>query len=118
MEFAASLPPELKLKGLQSKYLLKRAFSPLLPREILNRKKMGFGVPIDRWLRNELKDFTYDIMLENRTIQRGFFRREAVQLLIDEHMAKHADHSYRIWTLLFLELWYRMFIDKTRVLGI
>jgi asparagine synthase (glutamine-hydrolysing) len=118
MEFAASLPPELKLKGLQSKYLLKRAFSPLLPREILNRKKMGFGVPIDRWLRNELKDFTYDIMLENRTIQRGFFRREAVQLLIDEHMTKHADHSYRIWTLLFLELWYRMFIDKTRVLGI
>ena len=118
MEFAASLPPELKLKGLQSKYLLKKAFSSLLPREILNRKKMGFGVPIDRWLRNELKDFTYDIMLENRTIQRGLFRREAVQLLIDEHMAKHADHSYRIWTLLFLELWYRMFIDKTRVLGI
>jgi asparagine synthase (glutamine-hydrolysing) len=118
MEFAASLPPELKLKGLQTKYLLKRAFSPLLPREILNRKKMGFGVPIDRWLRNELKDFTYEIMLENRTIQRGLFRREAVQLLIDEHMAKQADHSYRIWTLLFLELWYRMFIDKTRVLGI
>jgi asparagine synthase (glutamine-hydrolysing) len=118
MEFAASLPPELKLKGLQTKYLLKRAFSPLLPREILNRKKMGFGVPIDRWLRNELKDLTYDIMLENRTIQRGLFRREAVQLLIDEHMAKYADHSYRIWTLLFLELWYRMFIDKTSVLGI
>ena len=117
MEFAASLPPELKLKGLQSKYLLKRAFSPLLPREILNRKKMGFGVPIDRWLRNELKDLTYDILLENRTIQRGLFRREAVQLLIDEHMAKHADHSYRIWTLLFLELWYRMFIDKTSRAG-
>ena len=78
---------------------------------------MGFGVPIDRWLRNELKDLTYDIMLENRTIQRGLFRREAVQLLIDEHMAKHADHSYRIWTLLFLELWYRMFIDKTSGVG-
>ena len=118
MEFAASLPPELKLNGLQSKYLLKQAFSPLLPREILTRGKMGFGVPLDRWLRSELKDLIYDILLENRTIERGLFRREAVQLLLDEHIAKRADNSYRIWTLLFLELWYRMFVDQTRVLGI
>jgi asparagine synthase (glutamine-hydrolysing) len=118
MEFAASLPPELKLKGLQSKYLLKQAFSSVLAPEILDRRKMGFGVPLDRWLRNELRELTYDILLENRAIQRGLFRKDAVQLLIDEHMAKQADHSYRIWTLLFLELWYRMFIDKTAVPGI
>ena len=118
MEFAASLPPEMKLKGLQSKYILKQAFAPLLPGEVINRNKMGFGVPLDRWLRGELKDMTFDIMLEQRTIQRGIFRREAVQLLLDEHMAKRADNSYRIWTLLFLELWYRMFIDKSQVLGI
>jgi asparagine synthase (glutamine-hydrolysing) len=118
MEFAASLPPKLKLKGLQSKYILKQAFSSVLSREVLGRRKMGFGVPIDRWLRNELKDLTYDILLENRAVQRGLFRKDAVQLLIDEHMAKRADHSYRIWTLLFLELWYRMFIDKTAVPGI
>lgn len=118
MEFAASLPPKLKLKGLQSKYILKQAFSSVLSREVLGRRKMGFGVPIDRWLRNELRELTYDILLENRTIQRGLFRKDAVQLLIDEHMAKRADHSYRIWTLLFLELWHRMFIDKTAVPGI
>lgn len=118
MEFAASLPPKFKLKGLQSKYLLKLAFSSVLPREVLGRRKMGFGVPIDRWLRNELRELTYDILLENRAIQRGLFRKDAVQLLIDEHMAKRADHSYRIWALLFLELWHRMFIDKTAVPGI
>jgi asparagine synthase (glutamine-hydrolysing) len=118
MEFAASLPPGMKLRGLQSKYIIKQAFAPLLPAEIISRHKMGFGVPIDRWLRSELKDMARDILLGERAIQRGIFRREAVQLLVDEHLAKRADNSYRIWTLLFLELWYRMFIDKSAVLGV
>jgi asparagine synthase (glutamine-hydrolysing) len=118
MEFAAALPPELKLSGITSKYLLKKAFSPLLPRSVLNRKKMGFGVPIDRWLRTELKELTYQILLEKRTVERGLFKEQAVRMLINEHMLKRADHSYRIWTLLFLELWYRMFIDKRAVLGV
>jgi asparagine synthase (glutamine-hydrolysing) len=118
MEFAAALPPELKLNGIASKYLLKKAFSPLLPRSVLYRKKMGFGVPIDRWLRTELKELTYQILLEKRTVERGLFKEQAVRMLINEHMLKRADHSYRIWTLLFLELWYRMFIDKRAVLGV
>jgi len=118
MEFAASLPPHLKLNGIQSKYLLKKAFSSLLPRSVLHRKKMGFGVPIDRWLRNELKELTYQILLEKRTVERGLFKQQAVRMLVDEHMLKRADNSYRIWALLFLELWYRMFIDKSNVLGV
>ena len=118
MEFAAALPPHLKLNGIQSKYILKKAFSSVLPRSVLYRKKMGFGVPIDRWLRNELKELTYQILLEKRTVERGLFKEQAVRMLIDEHMLKRADNSYRIWALLFLELWYRMFIDKSTVLGV
>ncbi len=118
MEFAAALPPHLKLNGIQSKYLLKNAFSSVLPRSVLYRKKMGFGVPIDRWLRNELKELTYQILLEKRTVERGLFKEQAVRMLIDEHMLKRADNSYRIWALLFMEVWYRMFIDKRSVLGV
>jgi len=118
MEFAAALPPHLKLNGIQSKYLLKKAFSSVLPRSVLYRKKMGFGVPIDRWLRNELKELTYQILLEKRTVERGLFKEQAVRMLIDEHMLKRADNSYRIWALLFMEVWYRMFIDKRSVLGV
>ena len=118
MEFAAALPPHLKLNGIQSKYILKKAFSSVLPRSVLYRKKMGFGVPIDRWLRNELKELTYQILLEKRTVERGLFKEQAVRMLIDVHMLKRADNSYRIWALLFLELWYRMFIDKSAVLGV
>ncbi len=118
MEFAASLPPHLKLRGVQSKYLLKKAFAHLLPDEVLYRKKMGFGVPLDRWLRNELKQMTREILLEKRTVERGLFREKAIHQLIEEHQTRRADHSYRIWALLFLELWQRMFIDKSAVLGI
>lgn len=118
MEFAAALPPHYKLNGLQSKYLLKKAFASLLPATVLHRKKMGFGVPIDRWLRKELKDITCQILLEKRSIERGLFKEQAVRMLIDEHLSKRTDNSYRIWTLLFLELWFRMFIDKRSVTGI
>jgi asparagine synthase (glutamine-hydrolysing) len=90
----------------------------MLPREVLYRKKMGFGVPISRWLRSDLKQPAYDILLDSRTIGRGYFKREAVQQLLDDHVSMRADHSYRLWALLWLELWHRMFVDKSDVLGI
>jgi asparagine synthase (glutamine-hydrolysing) len=118
MEFAAALPPGLKLRGSQTKYFLKRAFADLLPREIRERRKMGFGVPLHRWLRQELKQPAYDILLGSRSIGRGYFKPAAVRQLLDEHIGLRADHSYRIWALLLLELWHRMFIDRSEVLGI
>jgi asparagine synthase (glutamine-hydrolysing) len=118
MEFAARLPADLKLRGSQGKFLLKKAFEPMLPPEILYRKKMGFGVPINRWLRTDLKQPAYDILLDSRTIGRGYFKREAVRRMFDEHIALQADHSYRLWALLWLELWHRMFVDKSDVLGL
>lgn len=113
MEFAASLPPDLKLRGIETKYLLKQTLSDLVPREILHRKKMGFGVPLDVWFRNDLREMAYDVLLDQKSVERGYFRKEYVSKMLDEHVSRLYDHSYRIWALLFLELWHRMFIDET-----
>ena len=113
MEFAASLPPNLKLRGMETKFLLKHTLSDIVPQEILQRKKMGFGVPLDVWFRNDLKEMAYDVLLDQKSIERGYFRKEYVSKMLDEHVSKQYDHSYRIWALLFLELWHKMFVDGT-----
>jgi asparagine synthase (glutamine-hydrolysing) len=113
MEFAASLPADLKLRGMETKYLLKHTLSDIVPKEILHRKKMGFGVPIDVWFRNDLKEMAYDLLLGKRCVERGYFKKESVQRLLDEHVSEQYDHSYRIWALLFMELWHKMFIDES-----
>lgn len=113
MEFAASIPSNLKLKGLNNtKYILKKAFSDFLPRPILHRKKMGFGVPVANWLKNELRDYTRDILLSRRSLERGYFRKKYLESMVDEHIHGWYDHGDRLWALLNLELWHRTFIDK------
>jgi asparagine synthase (glutamine-hydrolysing) len=111
MEFTAAIPSELKLKGGAAKFILKEALRGTLPDEILFREKMGFGVPIDCWFRNELKETAYDTLLSDRAIQRGYFRKDAVRKILDEHMAYRWNWQYPIWNLLMLELWHRAFID-------
>lgn len=118
MEFAASLPPRMKLRGRQTKYILKKAFERILPPSVLYRRKMGFGVPLQRWFRNELRELAYSVLLDARTVSRGYFRSDQVRRLLDEHTNLQADHSYRLWALLWLELWHRIFIDKDRALGV
>ena len=112
MELVAGIPPHFKLKGTRTKFILKKAFKDFLPDAIFKRRKMGFGVPVSRWFRNELKDYVYDILLDPRTLNRGYFRREGVQRLLNDHIALRYDHSSKIWALLFLEMWFRVFIDK------
>lgn len=112
MESVAGIPSHLKLKGTVGKFILKKAFSDLLPEAILRRKKMGFGVPVSKWFRKELKEYVYQILLDERTIRRGYFKRESIQRLLDDHVALRYDHSTKIWTLLFLETWFRVFFDK------
>ncbi|MFY9555306.1 MAG: asparagine synthase (glutamine-hydrolyzing) [Blastocatellia bacterium] len=111
MEFAASLPAGYKVRGLRTKSLLKRALKGVLPDETLNRRKMGFGVPISHWFRNELKEFLADALLSNRSIQRGYFESEVVRHLLEEHVSCRRDYAPQLWTLLMLELWHREFID-------
>lgn len=112
VEFAASLPSALKFRRGRGKRLLKRAFGDLLPAQIWTRPKMGFGVPVDHWFRDELRDMTRDVLLDQTARQRGIFRPEAVEQLIDEHQSRKFDHAYRLWALLFLELWQREWVDR------
>jgi asparagine synthase (glutamine-hydrolysing) len=111
MEFAASLPAKYKLRGLTTKRLLKNALKGLLPPENLTRSKMGFGVPIGRWFRGELKNFLAETVLSERALGRGYFKREAVNQLVEEHTDGRRDYAHQLWTLLMLELWHQEFID-------
>jgi asparagine synthase (glutamine-hydrolysing) len=111
MEFAAQLPTHLKLHGRQSKYLLKKTFADLLPTENVKRRKMGFGVPISKWLRTSSRELLQDTLLSHRAGERGYFKPDRVEYLVREHVAARADHSFQLWNLLMLELWHREFVD-------
>ncbi len=113
MEFAASLPPELKIKGLVKKYVLKKAVSKLIPKENICRKKMGFGVPIGRWLRGELKPLLRETLLSSVSLQREYFKPGVVANLVEDHIRGVKDYSSQLWALLMLELWHLKFIDKS-----
>jgi asparagine synthase (glutamine-hydrolysing) len=112
LEFVASIPPQLKLKdGVTSKYIFKKAVEPYLPTEVIYRKKMGFGVPIDHWFRHELKDMVYEVLLSRRAMERGYFQRGYIETMLTRH--HHGESwQYLIWNLLMLELWHQMFIDE------
>ena len=111
MEFAASLPASFKLRGLTTKYLLKNALKGLVPEENLTRSKMGFGVPIGHWFRTELKGFLREAILSERSLNRGYFKPEAVRRLVDDHTSGQRNYSHQLWTLLMLELWHQEFVD-------
>jgi asparagine synthase (glutamine-hydrolysing) len=107
VEWAASLPSRLKIRGSRGKQLLMDAYCDYLPKAIWHRSKMGFGVPIAKWFRTSLRDRTYDALLGKDARCHQMFRREAIQSLVDEHMSGRANQAYRLWNLLFLELWLR-----------
>jgi len=111
VEFAAMLPPSMKLRGFTTKRLLRASVKDILPREILTRRKMGFPVPFGRWMRTHWCSIAKDVLLDSRARQRGVFNARAVERLIDEHRAGVAEGTDAIWALLNLELWYRTCID-------
>jgi asparagine synthase (glutamine-hydrolysing) len=106
MEYVAGLPDALKRQGGRGKVVLKRAVEDLLPADILKRRKHGFGVPLGRWFRAELRPMVEDTLLSQPRLGRRL-RREAIRALFDDHVAGRADHGHRLWTLLTLELWLR-----------
>jgi len=112
LEWAATIPEDIKMAGGETKALFKRAMEPYLPKELLYRPKMGFGCPIDHWFRAELRDMAYDVLLSRDATARGIFRPEYVKRLLDEHTAGTASHHTRLWALLMLELWFRMWVDQ------
>ncbi len=111
MEFVARLPVKFKMTPVTRKAILKSAFDGILPKEILYRRKMGFGLPIDHWFRGELSGYLSDKLLSRRSLERGYFNRQFIQQLIDEHIAGTHQRHYLLWNLLMLELWHQTFID-------
>ncbi|MCW5959747.1 MAG: asparagine synthase (glutamine-hydrolyzing) [Pyrinomonadaceae bacterium] len=111
IEFAASLPENLKMRRFETKSLLKKVAARLVPREVIYRRKMGFGVPVGNWFRGEMKEFVRGVLLSEKSLNRGILKPEILQRYVDEHTAGEKDHAYPIWTLLMLELWFQRFID-------
>jgi len=114
LEFAATVPTALKLRGNRGKYLLRKVLERRVPRAILERPKQGFEPPTGEWLRGPLADMTGDLLLDGRLQQRGLFAHRSVERMWDEHRSRRRDHRERLWTLVMLELWFREFIDGTR----
>jgi asparagine synthase (glutamine-hydrolysing) len=115
VELAVAMPISLKMPYLRGKHILRTTFHDLIPPAIQRRPKMGFGVPLDNWFRGALAGYLQEILLDPQTLQRGYFRAQAVTQLVEEHLAARWDHSYRLWALLFFELWHRMFLDSPTV---
>jgi asparagine synthase (glutamine-hydrolysing) len=114
VEFAASLPPNLKVKGLTRKYLLKRVGQAWLPPEIIRRRKMGFPMPMSVWFRKEARSFLRDALSPSVLRRRELFNPASVEKLLRDHETGFADHGSILWGLLSLELWHRVFMDSHR----
>ena len=114
MEWAARLPTGLKVNRGTTKYLLKRAVSPWLPPEVIDRPKMGFGIPLATWLRTDLRDLLWSVLTDTTAKQRGLFRPDAVLAMLHRH-EQGRDESRRLWALVQAELWFRVFLDPPRV---
>lgn len=110
-EFCAKLPAYYKIKGSIKKYILKKAIADIVPSENIKRSKMGFGIPIGEWFRGSLKNFLHETIGSEAFFKRGYFRRECVIDMINDHIDGKKDHTLRLWSLLMLELWHRRFID-------
>jgi len=111
VEFATRIPREVQIQGLAGKRILKKAVEDLLPHSILYRKKLGFPTPWSGWLAGPRLGTIREMLIEPRSLNRGYFRREALEKLFDEHRAKRRDNYDRIWRLLNLELWHRVCLE-------
>jgi asparagine synthase (glutamine-hydrolysing) len=107
LEFVATIPSDLKLRGATGKYIFKKTVEAFVPREIVYREKHGFGVPIETWFRHELRDLLHSELLENRDEAAEFFDAEFVATMLREHAAGQRDWSVQLWPLLVFRMWWR-----------
>ncbi|MEW6306436.1 MAG: asparagine synthase (glutamine-hydrolyzing) [Verrucomicrobiota bacterium] len=112
-ELSCSIDPFLKVRCGRQKYLLKRVAERYMPAEAIYRAKQGFALPLDHWLRGEFAPLLRQWLIDGRVIKEGWLNADSVKRFVEEHTAGAADHTHRLWSLLWLELWFRMFIDRT-----
>jgi asparagine synthase (glutamine-hydrolysing) len=110
VEWGLSLPRKFKIRGLETKHMLKDVARSLIPAELIDRPKMGFGIPRAEWLRTSMKEMTFDLLTDVTATQRGWFNRTEVRKAIDSHMAGE-DRDNHLWPMLMLELWARTWFD-------
>lgn len=113
-EYVASLPPEYKLKGSVTKFILKKSVENLLPENIIKRPKKGFGIPIAEWLKGSLNPLLHEMLSPSRLIIQDLFKHEYIQQIIREHEQGIANHHKQLWTLLVFQLWYENFMKQKR----
>ncbi len=111
VEYAASIPSDLKLKGLRTKHILKKAMAPYLPPKILTRKKIGFDIPLGVWIRNELKDFVTDVLSPANLNKHGFFNQATIEKLLKEHLQGAHNHRQLLWPLIIFQFWYNHYME-------
>ncbi len=114
VDFVCRLPMEYKLNGLKTKYILKKVAEELLPRNIVYRKKKGFGVPLAKWLTGELREFMLDYLSQERIERQGIFHYPCVSQLINEQLTMKKDNRELLWTLLVFQTWYERYIESAR----
>jgi asparagine synthase (glutamine-hydrolysing) len=113
MEWATGLTTEWKMRGGEQKYILRKLAERVgVPREVLYRPKQGFALPLVHWTRHELKEMILTVLLEARTLQRGYFNPPGVRRMLDEHFGRRRNHAGRIWRLLMFELWHRNYLEQ------
>lgn len=113
--FTARIPASLKVQGMDTKMLLKKLALRYVPREVLFRPKKGFNMPVASWLRTVLKEPMKELLLGERAMSRGLFERDIVQRYVDAHVSGQRNFSQQIWSLMMLELWFQMYVDKTEL---
>lgn len=114
VEWVTALPARWKMRGGKGKYILRKLAERVgVPRDVLDRPKQGFALPLVHWMRREMKDELLELLLEPRSLQRGYFNPRALRDLLDEHLRGRRDHSGKIWSLLVFELWHRNFLEAS-----
>ncbi|MCP2621209.1 asparagine synthase (glutamine-hydrolyzing), partial [Candidatus Aminicenantes bacterium AC-334-E05] len=111
VEFATSIPSNLKLNGLKTKYILKKAMEPHLPKKVLYRKKIGFDIPLGVWIRKELKDFVLEVLSRENLNRHGFFNYSYIEKILKEHFSGKHNHRQLLWPLIIFQFWYNRYIN-------
>lgn len=114
VEYMATLPVTFKLRSEVSKYILRKLCGRWLPPATLRKRKQGFAIPKDKWFQQELRTFAEDLLLDRKTLARGYFRKESLTRLLNHHATGRRDYSTWIWCLIVLEMWHRLFLDDWR----